>query len=330
MRYNATGHRFYNNKCLAIGGGSNTAGSGVYLSEYGGGKNFIYDNEIKAILNSDPTTVKYANAITFEQQGEESNYAQDQIYNNIFGSNNYIVRIAGWDGGCYQKSIHNNTLEWINGNDTYNWFIAALNDTKYKFQYPQSNQYVTSSLLDQLKSQIQTEVQNLIGGQPDNRQHSTFYSGYWTYDSYITLIDSKLQPGVSMEPSDVYLETSSGSDNVIIIGHSIYIKALGPSNNEITNTEIEVHDNKGVSYKTRTNANGIAVLELINYELNNSESEGTISKYTRTSHSASIDGRGSVTLPIDITNNENNPYILSFGGNPISAPSTPSGLLITK
>lgn len=312
IRYDAENIRFHDNKCLAIGGGEYTSGSGAYLSTDGGLRNYVYDNEFRVILVGNPSIDHYANAITFESQGEPGNLARDIIEDNFFGSNNYLIRVAGWDGGGFQEAVRNCTLAWIGGDETYNWFIEALNDSKYNFQYAASNDYVTSSALQQIKNEIKNEIQALVGGQPNDRNRHTFYAGYDEYDTDVTIIDSHLMDQVTMEPSDVYMETTAGSSIQIKIGHSLYAVAKDANGNNITNKTITVNDNSGLTYTSKTDGSGKVRLELIEYVLHKSENESSINKIIRNGHIASIVGIGTVALPINVKNNEGNPYILIF------------------
>ncbi len=333
IRYDADNNKFYNNKCLAIAGGENTAGSGAYLSIHGGMHNYIYDNEFRAILTSPPNDIEYANAITFEEQGKIDNFAQDVIKNNIFASNNYILRLAGYDGGCYQEAIENNTLKWIDGNETYDWFVKAIDASQYNFPLDPNNTYVTPQVLQDLKNEIKAEVQRLISGQPNNRERSTFFTGYYVYDAFITLMDTKHAADVGLDVADVYVQTAEGSENNILIGHSLYVKALDANGNPIPNRPVYVKDNTGNTFTGQTNNSGVARLELIDYALVKARNASTVRKETRSDHQATIAGLGTVSLPTDITDNASNPYELHFSGTiDVGAipPAIPKGLRISK
>ncbi|MCD4730170.1 MAG: hypothetical protein K8R74_06205 [Bacteroidales bacterium] len=326
IRYNANNNHFYENKCLAIGGQGITAASGAYLSNDGGMENYIHDNEFRSILTMQPDAQKYANAITFELQGDASSFANDRIENNFFGSNNYILRLTGFDGGCHQGPIKNNYMEWINGDNTYNWFVQAIDDSTYNFQYPASNQFVTPQTLQDIKNEIKNEIHNLIAGETDDRERYTFYTGYYEYDGFITIIDARLGSGVGMEAEDVYVRSGSGSENNIKIGHSMYVNCIDSQGNSIRNKTIQVHDNSGLTYHSQTDNNGIAKLELLDYVLVKPDGAASSSKEMSSDHTVKIPGFDSVLLPTDIKDNEDNPYVLNFGGT--SAPSGPSNLRI--
>lgn len=333
IRYNADNNKFYNNKCLAIAGGGNTAGSGAYLSINGGMHNYIYNNEFRAILTSSPNDIEYANAITFEGQGKKDNFAQDVIKNNIFASNNYILRLAGYDGGSYQEVIENNTLQWIDGNETYDWFVKTIDSPQYNFPFDPNNTYVTPQVFQDLKNEIKAEVRRLISGQPNNRDRRTFFTGYYVYDAFITLIDTKLAADVGLDVTDVYVQSAEGSEVNILIGHSLYVKALDANGNPIPNRPVYVNDNTGNTFIGQTNSSGIAKLELIDYTLVKARNVSTVRKDTRSGHMATIAGLGTVNLPTNITDNINNPYELHFSGTidvGTIPPSIPKRLRISK
>ena len=166
VRYDASGINFHDNKCLVIGGTDLTGASGAYLSNDASMRNTIQNNEFYAILRGDTSTRKYANGITFERQGNENGNAADVITNNTFAGNNYLIRLAGYDGGCYQDSIKNNDLMWISGDDAYTWFASAIDNSKYNYSYPSTNNYVTPSVLASLKDNIKSQIVSLVSGQP--------------------------------------------------------------------------------------------------------------------------------------------------------------------
>jgi len=320
-------NEFSGNKCLVIGGNGLTAASGAYLSNNGGQVNRIINNEFRAILTSSPDMGKYANALSFEEQGNNSGLARDIIENNFLGSNNYIIRLTGYDGGCYQGAFSNNTLAWINGNDTYNWFVEAMNQPEYNFQYNSSNKYVTSTILEQLKNEVKAEIQGLISGVSDNKSRKTFFTGYWIYDAFITMLDTSIQGQVGMETSDVYVLSAEKSRNNIKIGHSLYILAKNQSGVPLANQNIVVSDSSG-TYNTSTNSAGIAKLELIDYVLIKQNDSGAVTKEIRNGHTATISGQ-TYTLPLTIANNKDNPYLLGSDSSPeVGPPAKPTGLKI--
>ena len=333
MRYNASDINFHDNKCLVIGGTDLTGASGAYLSNDASMRNTIQNNEFYAILRGETSTRKYANGITFERQGGESGNAADVISKNTFASNNYLIRLAGYDGGCYQDAIKNNNLLWISGDNAYGWFVNAIDDSKYNYSYPSTNNYVRSSELVSLKNTIKSEVGSLVSGVPNNNGRHTFYTGYYNYDSFIEIINGYLGSGVTMDIADVYVETSSGSAIEIAIGHFLHVIAQDSNGNSIVNKTISVHDNTGQVYSGQTNNSGLATLELIDHVLLKSDAGSSVSKADRTGHYATIAGHGSVTLPLAIAQNENNPYVLRFGGSAVpdtDPPEKPKNLRVGK
>lgn len=331
IRYHADKNRFHNNICLGIAGidiGNDTlcATSGVYLSNYEGVRNFIYNNEFRTFLLSPVTDLKYANGITFEGHGTFNSFARDSIYNNIFRSNNYLIRAGGWDGSSYMGTIINNSFYWDYGDSAYNWFNEQLNQFNIDLT---GNDYATDAVFDSIINVARTQIFNYLSGVSNNQNRHTFYTGYYIYDGFVTLIDNMLGTDVHMEPSDVYVYTPSGTVQ-LDIGHSLWIIAQDTLGNIIRNKEIIITDNSGRLFTANIDNYGLARLELIDYALRKEPNTSTVNKIIRNSHVANILELGSVNIPINIFNNINNPYILIFpckvqSTNP---PSKPRGVLV--
>jgi hypothetical protein len=312
-RYGANNLSFYNNRCLGVAGGLNTATSGAYLGGSAGKVNNIYKNEFRVILGLHSRDNQYANAITFEGHGSADAFVSDQITGNLFKSNNYILRLSGFDGGSYQKTIRANTLEWVSGDDTYTWFVQAIDDPKYNFSYPPDNIYVTPQELQNIKNTVKAEVQSLIAGQPNNPSRSTIFAGFYNFDSHITLVDTILQPGIGLQASDVLLANTIYSYAINIkVGHSLHVIAQDVSGKLLKNRTITVSDNTGNTFTGSTDATGYTRLELIDYALLRNGSQSTVSKVLCTGHTANSPVVGSKALPVDVRNSESTPYILRF------------------
>ena len=173
-------------------------------------------------------------------------------------------------------------------------------------------------------------MQALIAGETDNRDRYTFYTGYYEYDAFITIIDAQPGEDVSLEADDVYVRSGNDSENDIRIGHSMYVHCVDSLGNPIQNKTIQVHDNTGLTYYTQTDQNGIAKLVLLDYALVKPLGDASSSKEMRSDHTASISGFKTLPLPTNITGNESNPYTLNFGGKAdvSQRPSNPSNLRI--
>ncbi len=231
LRWAAENTEFTKNRCLAIGGGDNAAANTARLTvnaenhEKNGDHslpaipNRIADNEFRAILTATNSDEQYTNAISLEGHGFPENYARTIIENNRFTSNHQLLGLGRREGGCNQQSIRNNSFEWAGGFASYIWLVNALSDPIFRYDYPDMNSYVNSELLQSIKSEVAEEVKSLIEGVSDNvGNRSTFFGGWWTRNSKITLIDSDFGEGVGTDADDVTGATEGEID--IKIEHS--------------------------------------------------------------------------------------------------------------
>jgi hypothetical protein len=319
IRYDANNINVYGNRILAIGGGENTAGSGLYLSDASGMSNYIHDNEFRAILTSPANITTYANGITLEAQ-----QAADQIENNVIASNNYLIRLTGYDGSVNMSlPLRKNTLRWIAGDETVAWLTTAMNEAKYQFTYPATNLYVNTTVLEQIKSEALRETQQLIGGISNNMQRATFFTGYWTLNSSIRLVDFGAGPSVSFETDGVKHFGGSGSTD-IAFGRTLVVQAKDSSGAPLQNKTMRIRDNTGIVYSTTTDQSGITRIDLYDYSLFDPASNGaTLSKLLRTTHEALIEGYDPVSVSVETPRNLPDPVELIFSSGGFSDSEAP-------
>jgi hypothetical protein len=204
-RYELSGNVFRRNRCLAIGGGENANAKGAYLTEYPDAEipNQIIENEFRAVLTSAADS-KAVMAMSLEGQGKAESFTKTIIERNRLVSNNILLALSRSDGGCYQETIKNNSMEWAIGRASYLWFLSAVSENRYMFEYSEANSFVNPDLLVLIKGDVADEVEALIAEVPDSvGNRSTFYAGWWTLDSKITLMDTQLGDGVTMGVLDI-------------------------------------------------------------------------------------------------------------------------------
>ena len=326
MRYDADNNKFYNNTCLGIAGITGysqvdtlTSTSPVYLSNNTGMKNYIYNNRLWAIHTGGTAINRYANAITFEGHGATSDsLAQDSIYNNDFRSNQWIVRVAGWDGACYQNQIINNSFNWISGDSAYSWFADSVDNFNHIRPNLSNNDYATQAVYDSIVAAFKTDLDSMIVGVSDNvGSRNTFHTNYYINNGYITVLDSDLGDGVSMSNTSDVTPSSDNTGGILElrIGHSLWVNAKDSLNNNIVSETITVSDSTGTTFTGTTNASGIARLELIDHQFDKANGNNTVTKAARTSHQANIDGYDSVELSLEDEGTEGSPKVLNFGGS---------------
>lgn len=314
IRYGANNNEFRNNWCLAIGGDSVTGGSAAYFSDQGGMRNMVHHNVFSAILTGTNSDTKYANAVTFEFQGGRTSFANDDVRDNVFASNHYLVRLTGWDGGCYQNEIARNELRWVTQNATYDSLVARISDTRYRFAYPSANTYVTPTRRDSVVTAVNAEVRRMIYDKSMVGGRYTFYTGYWTADAMITMIDTKPGPGVGMTASDAYVASANANTADIRIGHSITIQARDTLGRPLTWQKVVVTDNTGERDTFNLDSAGRGRLILIDRVLHKTGTSQTMLQTVHTGHTATIAECATVTLPTDISANDSTPHVITFRG----------------
>ncbi|MBV9462719.1 MAG: hypothetical protein JO317_00685 [Verrucomicrobiae bacterium] len=223
LRYDATENEFLRNECLAIGGpgGGNAAASGAYFTCQPGTQNLVAENEFIAIAAGDPVpNAHYANALTFEGQGKPGGPGTDRVERNRLAGNNYLIRLSGYDGGCFQNPIVGNSLEWISGRAAAEWAFQILDSPRFQFQYPDDNRYVTAETLQSIRTSVKAEILELIGQEGDDRKRAVFYTGYNGHPSSITLLETKLR-NVKWDDRAIFVEKSNAKAPIDIrIGES--------------------------------------------------------------------------------------------------------------
>lgn len=301
------------NTCLAIGGVPNASASALYLSNYGGGTNLITDNRFIGLMTQDdPTGGIYANAVTFEGQGTNS-FMHDTILRNSFSSNQYLIRLSGYDGHTWEDGlIADNSFSWINGLNAANEVETVLRSPLYAYSVPASNSYVTTEKLSEVKEQIIAEIHQLLNAVPDDMHRHTFYTGYCCgQESIITFLDSLLGTGVSMEPNDVDIGNSLNSGLVKIqIGHSVWIEAR-VNGGIIWKEPIEVRDSSGIIGTYTTDGSGRVRIPIVEYALERDAGSQINRKTLRSEHTVTYQGR-SVTIPAGASGTDQNPLVVNF------------------
>lgn len=301
------------NTCLAIAGSPYASASALYLSNYGAGTNTIMDNRFIAIMTDEnPPDSVYANAVTFEGQGTNS-FMQDTILRNNFSSNQYLMRLSGYDGHTWENGIvSQNAFSWINGLGAVNEIEGALQSPMFTFSLPSSNTYVTPSVIATIKATIVSDLHARLNSVSNNVQRKTFYTGYCcSQESIITLLDSLLGPSVSMQPQDVAIGNSVNSGKVNIqIGHSVWIEAR--TNGDIIWKEpIEISNSAGFVGLYATDGQGRLRVPVIDYALERDAGSPTNRKTLRSNTTLLYQGH-TVVLPGNAVGTEQNPLIVNF------------------
>ena len=162
----------------------------------------------------------------------------------------------------------------------------------------------------------------------NEERYHTIQSGYYDHDNVNNVfIDSIFENGAGYDEIK-FMGRTNRCD--LSVGHSLYVIVLDSKGAPMTYKDIDVTDSYSITFSARTDEEGKARLELLEYttvavaEAYNQALE-TIN---HTDHIATISGYPPVGLPTYMTDNEDNPYILQFGaGVSISADINKDGIV---
>lgn len=153
--------------------------------------------------------------------------------------------------------------------------------------------------------------------------------GYSTANSYgHRLIDSVLGTGVNFN-SPVDFDGATGHRGYML-GHSLYIKALGNGDVPLANATITVNDNSGLSLTATTDALGVVRLEIIEDNYEALSGAGVITHTTRSGWNLQTAGYGTRTLTapeLAVSNNPATPLNIRFGTGAPPADTTAPGTI---
>jgi hypothetical protein len=139
--------------------------------------------------------------------------------------------------------------------------------------------------------------------------------GYWIrYLQNNRFIDSHLT-GVDLEDNEQYNGPVGARD--YSVGHSLWITALGNGSTVLADDSLRVTDNTGTNYRIKTDANGLARIELLSYAYVAAYGEASVTRVAHSGHVLTMDGFPDYTVGTGglwaTSNNESSPVTLHFG-----------------
>ena len=257
IRYNSTNNKVTHNFVLAIGGGDYVGASGLYLSvTQPGATSRITDNTFSAILSSTPGLKHYAKGITLEGNLAAVDY---QIDDNAIQSNHLLISMSGQDGsGQLRRPMIGNALTFIDGNAGVGNFKAAVTSklTAIGMSNNRWAQMVVTQAFESLAPAAAVPLQPL---------HKTFYSGFYTGDEIITMLDTRGNIGLDL--SDVFVEHAHWPGlRRIGIGTLSQVRAMRQGR-PLAQRPVVCGANRDSSVELRTNAQGYVDLPVVQYFL---------------------------------------------------------------
>lgn len=158
-------------------------------------------------------------------------------------------------------------------------------------------------------------------------RYRTLINGFWYWDCYNNdFIDTAVEGGASL---DNYEFIGTGRRD-FSVGHTLYVRAQNPQGQPLANQTIEVHDFTGMPFTGRTDASGVAQLELMDYTMLADRNQASPAKILRNGHYARIPNYYPVSITASILaerRDVNNPYPLTF--YPVGSTSEPGIVAVT-
>ncbi|MCB4756109.1 MAG: hypothetical protein LHV69_03600 [Elusimicrobia bacterium] len=155
----------------------------------------------------------------------------------------------------------------------------------------------------------------------NDSRYRTLINGFWYWDSYNNdFIDTTVEGGASLGNYE-FIGTGRRDFSV---GHSLYVRAQNPQGQPLANQTIEVHDFTGMPFTGRTNADGVAKLELMDYTMLADRNQANPTRILRSGHFARIPSYCPVAITASILaerRDASNPYPLTFA--PLGSMSGP-------
>jgi hypothetical protein len=195
IRHQSSDNVVTNNYVLAVGGGDYCGASGLYLSvAQADATSTITNNTFCTIVSGTPDVTHYAKGLALERNLALVNY---RIDGNTIQSNHMLISTSGYDGsGQLGRPMVGNTLEFVDGKTAVMNFQAAVNSKLVEIGMANNPwaQAVVAQTFESLATTATTPIQPA---------HKTFYSGFYTGDEHVTLLDTKGNAGLDL--SDVFV-----------------------------------------------------------------------------------------------------------------------------
>jgi hypothetical protein len=290
-RYHTYGNTFTGNTTLGIAGADRTSASGLYLGEDGTGAASVYENNnMTTILVGTRDTNHYAQPLTLEDQGYVVP-SQDVIQNNVFRSNDSMIRVQGWDGSCIgQAPLVGNSLSWVDGNTAQVDFMAAVQQKLIDIGLD-----VNADAIAVINSTAAL-ISSLIAGVPLSPDRATWFVKYYGTDPVVaTALDSQTGPGVPLD-SYAYWFLSSGTVSVRV-GQTVSAILIDASGAPLANVAVQVTTDCGDVYSQTTDAAGKVDLPTIEFALEKAyAADSPVVKNARTTTTLTVGGFSPLTL----------------------------------
>ena len=261
-----------------------------------GPANTFQNNSFTTILVGARDGDHYAQPLTMENQGYLAE-SQDVIRNNVFRSNDTMIRVQGWDGSTVaQVPLIGNSLSWVDGNTAEADFMAAVQQKLVQIGMQANAAAVV------VVNSAGALIDSLISGVPLSPDHATWYAKSWGSDPVTaTALDTQWGSGVAPDTT-AYASLNDGTVS-IRVGQTVPAILLGTNGVPVANTTVQVTTDRGDVYNLTTDANGKVSLPVIQFALEKAFAAGSpFVKNARTTTTLTVSGYPALVL--------NNDYLL--------------------
>jgi VCBS repeat-containing protein len=290
-RYDTNGNTISGNTGLGIAGGDVglTSASGLYLTEDGTGSSSFVNNNLTTILVGERNYTHYAQPVTFEGHGSQSQ-SQDIISNNVFRSNDSLIRVQGFDGGLVgQIPVVDNELAFVTGNTAKADFVAVAQAKLVEIGMDRN----TAAL--GVVSDAIALINWLITEVPLYDQRTTWYLKYYGLtDVNGTFVDLGTGPGVDLAAYDYY--TLNEGLVSVKVGQTVPVVLAGPGG-ELATSVVTVTTDLDDTYNYTTSGTGGFSVPVIEFALEKDyPTNSPVVKNQRKTTTITVSGYAPVTL----------------------------------
>jgi len=296
-RYEARNVIYRNNTSLGIGGanGALTSASSIYLTNYDNQDNpsIFTNNHCTVILTGTPSGSRYAQPLTMEAHGTKSGVvqpSQDVIDNNVFRSNETMIRTGGWDGIAFQeRPMIGNEFQWVDGDTARIDFIDALDAklTELEAKLLPDRFSQAQALVQEAIEQINSLITN-VPLQSIRQFWWTAYAEAGTNLSFASITGSVFGADVNPETTNqLALRTFPVS---LRVGGQYEYQLLDDAT-PVANAVATAVNDQGDTYSLTSNNNGFVSVPIIEYALDKPIGTGQpFSKVNRSQTTLTVTG----------------------------------------
>lgn len=286
LRYEADDNRIEGNCCLAVGGGSRTAGAGLYLSNTASGVNTIQRNEFLALLSGEPQHADhYAKCVSFESPDPKP--TRDVIRENRFAGNHWLLSTSGPDGGSDQGPLVDNEFAWIDGRGAYERFSAAIEGLRPKLpilEHPAASERLVA---------VRADLERALADARRRDDRRTMYARAYDIREGVTVLNPRGEVGWTL--ADLHVAGQWTARAAIRIGRTRRVQCVDDRGRPLARLPLAIRGAGDLVLDAETDAQGWTDLPLVERVL--AKPDGAEATWVeQNSSKATIEIRGYVAL----------------------------------